>query len=71
MRKDEHYVPPFIRRLMPAASEKEIVQATENLRAYLKVLYEIFLEREAKLRDSQHDGSHDRFGNDGTKPSNL
>jgi len=71
MRKDEQYVPPFIRRLMPNASEQEIEQAAENLRAYLKLLYEIFLEREAKARDSEENRTHDRFVNDDTTPSNV
>lgn len=71
MRKDEQYTPPFIRRLMPHASEQEIEQAAENLRAYLKVLYEVFLEREAKARDSRRSESHDRFGNDDFRSSNV
>jgi hypothetical protein len=71
MQEGEPYIPPFIRRLMPNSTEQEIEQAAENLRAYLKLLYEIFLEREAKARDSEETKTHDRFGNDGTEPSNV
>ena len=45
---EQQYVPPFVRRLMPKASEEEIQQAAQNLSDYLKVVYEIFLEREAR-----------------------
>ena len=42
------YVAPFIRCLTKGATEKEIVEASENLRQYLLVLYDIGLERESK-----------------------
>jgi hypothetical protein len=71
MEENERYTPPFIRRLMPKASEEEIQQAAENLRAYIKVLYDIFLEREAKARDSEQNRDHGRFGKDGSQPSNV
>lgn len=43
---DQPYVAPFIRRLMKDATEEEILEASENLRQYLLVLYDMFLERE-------------------------
>lgn len=48
---------------MPNASEEEIAQAADNLRAYLKVLYRIYLARRAKTRavDSSNSASHGRF----------
>lgn len=71
MQEEEQYIPPFIRRLMPKASEEEIQHAAENLRAYIKVLYDIFLEREAKERDSEQNRDHGRFEKDDSKPSNV
>lgn len=58
---------------MPEASEEEVVEASENLRAYLNVLYDIFLEREAKRRvdDSRREGGHGRFATDGVTPPNV
>lgn len=63
MQSDKPYVAPFIRRLMPDASEEEILEASENLRGYLKILYGLFLEQEAKRRnaDSPREAAHDRF----------
>lgn len=63
MQSEKPYVAPFIRRLMPSASEEEIVEASENFRTYLKILYGLFLEHEAKLllRDSERDDAHGRF----------
>jgi hypothetical protein len=43
---DQPYVAPFIRRLMKDATEEEILEASENLRRYLNVLYDIFLRQE-------------------------
>lgn len=71
MLEEEPYIPPFIRRLMPNASEEEIIQAAENLRAYLKVLYGIFLEREAKADDSDQNSKYDRFQDGGPNPPDL
>lgn len=58
---------------MPDAREEAIIEASENLRAYLNVLYDIFLERQAKRRadDSRREGGHDRFPNDGATPPNV
>lgn len=57
------YVAPFIYRLMPNASEAEILEASENLKAYLLVLYRAFLTREAKayVRDSLGEEVHGRL----------
>lgn len=43
------YVAPFIRRLMKDATEEEILQASENLRQYLLVMYDIYRRREDEL----------------------
>jgi DNA invertase Pin-like site-specific DNA recombinase len=63
MQRDTQYVPPFIRRLMPTASEAEISEAAENLRGYLLILYRAFLAREAKRQasDSPTEQPHGRF----------
>jgi hypothetical protein len=73
MEQETPYVPPFIRRLMPNASEEQIIEASENLRAYLKLLYGIFLRKEAeRLRtDSEESKPSARFGDGGHPPSTL
>jgi hypothetical protein len=73
MQPEKPYVAPLIRRLMPNATEEEIVQASENLRAYLNVLYDIFLEREAKQRayDSQPESGYGRFKKRGALPPHI
>lgn len=70
MRQEEPYIPPFIRRLMPNASEREIIEAAENLKSYLRVMYRIFREREEKERrlDSPHFDTHGRFAARGLEP---
>lgn len=73
MESDKPYVAPFIRRLMPNASEAEILEASETLRAYLMLLYGVFLrkEAEAQLADSRSDDLGARFGLDGDPPSTV
>jgi len=39
--QSQPYVPPFVRELMKDASEEEILEAVENLRRCIKVLYAI------------------------------
>lgn len=52
MKNDKQpYVPPFIRRRMPNATEEEILEAAENLKRYLTVMYRIFREREDRKRE--------------------
>ena len=72
MESDKPYVAPFIKRLMPNASEPEILEASENLRAYLLLLYGVFLrkEAEAQLADSQSGDPDARFRLGGDPPSN-
>lgn len=73
MDHEKPYVPPFVRRLMPTATEAEIEEASERLRGYLMLLYRIFLRKEAEQqqRDSQQSAPDARFGNDGGSPSLL
>ncbi|UYN96065.1 MAG: hypothetical protein KIT25_03730 [Enhydrobacter sp.] len=73
MSQEQPYVAPFIRRRMPDASEEDILAASENLRAYLKLLYGIFLHQEVEKRhgDSETREPDARFGADGTPPSSL
>jgi site-specific DNA recombinase len=63
MDQGESYIPPFVRKLMCDASEPEIVQAAENLRAYLSVLYRVYLDRKRELRtaNSAAEQPHGRF----------
>ncbi|MEF8699271.1 MAG: hypothetical protein V5B33_08080 [Candidatus Accumulibacter sp. UW20] len=44
-------ISPLAKRLLPNASQAEKIHATENIRAYVAVLYRIFhrLESEKKL----------------------
>lgn len=64
MQSGEPYIAPFIRRVMPNASEAELVEAAANLKAYLRVLYQLFLDQEAANLhpDSAATADHDRFG---------
>lgn len=71
MESDRPYVAPFIRRLMPDATEDEIVEASENLRRYLLIMYDIFLEREAALADSPDNAGDDRVELDGASPVHV
>ena len=57
---EETYVPLFVREVMPGATEQELARATENLWAYLGVLYRIFLEREERARQWDSEQSRDR-----------
>jgi hypothetical protein len=38
------YIPSLVRRLMPNASEQELIEATENLRRFVCVAEKIYLE---------------------------
>lgn len=71
MQPDPPYVAPFIRKLMPHATEQEIVEASENLRAYLKLAFEAFLRNRQAThqRDSRDMPDHDRFAEGGVPPS--
>jgi hypothetical protein len=42
MERGNSYVAPFIRKLMPTATEEEILEASENLRGYLVAMRETF-----------------------------
>ena len=69
----ETYIPLFVREVMSGSTEQEIAQATENLWAYLEVLYRIFLEREERTRqcDSEQNRDHGRFRNDDHSSSKI
>lgn len=73
MPQEKLYVAPFIRRLMPSGTEEEILEASENLRAYLNALYNIYLAQEAgsSAADSPEQEGHDRFTNKGAMPPQL
>ncbi len=43
-------VTPLVLKYMPHATLEEQIEATENLRAYLRVHYRIFLRREGEER---------------------
>lgn len=47
--RENIYIPFFVRRLMPGASETDLRQAAENLRAYLAVIYTIYERRRSEL----------------------
>ena len=68
MQQGEPYIPPFVRRLMPNATEEEIIEAVHHLREYLLALYRMFLEREARGRstDSAPTDGRVRFEEGGT-----
>ena len=70
MQIDKPYIPPFIRRLMPSASEEELLRATNNLRRYLSVMYRLFRELEAEQAraDSHQTMLDDRFQSGGNNP---
>lgn len=76
MQQGEPYIPPFIRELMPNATEEEIAEAAQNLRGYLSALYRIFLRREARERreraaDSATSKARGRFGEGGILPPGI
>lgn len=48
MSKDIPKAAEFVRHVMPDATEEEQIEATENFRNYLKVVYRIFLRLEAE-----------------------
>ncbi len=50
MHDEELYIPPFIRRLMPNASEEEIKEAAENLRGFVDALYRLHLADQERRR---------------------
>jgi hypothetical protein len=70
MEQDQPYVAPFLRRLMTGASEEQILEASENLRGYLRAMYAIYLrqERTRRERDSRASNARDRFPGDGAQP---
>jgi hypothetical protein len=57
------YIPPFLRTLLPDANEHQLLQATENLRAYLVVAYGIFtrIESDESADDSRQSLANGRF----------
>lgn len=63
MSQEDPYIPPFVRRAMNGATEDELVQATDNLRQYLRVMYKLFRELEAASAsgDSSEFDSNGRF----------
>jgi hypothetical protein len=42
------YIPPLVRKVMKSAGERELEEATENLRRYLNELYKMFLKIEGE-----------------------
>lgn len=70
MEQDQPYVAPFLRRLMKGASEEQILEASENLRGYLRAMYAIYLrqERARRERDSRASNAHGRFSRSGGQP---
>lgn len=70
MEHDQVYVAPFIRKLMPDATEREILEASDNLRDLLYALYEAFLACEAKQSsaDSRAKEPRGRFATEGAIP---
>lgn len=70
MEQDQPYVAPFLRRLMKGASEEQILEASENLRGYLRAMYAIYLRQERARRDQDSRASepHDRFPDSGAQP---
>ena len=70
MRKEESYIPPVVRRVMPGATEAELLEATETLRRYLKAMYALYRELEAQgaERDSCDLAPHDRVRSDAQHP---
>lgn len=53
-------VSEFVRTLMPDAPHEELVEATNNLREYLAVIYRITLRREAEEKHSMRRDNSDR-----------
>jgi hypothetical protein len=45
------YVAPFIRRVMKGKSEEEILEASENVRGYLRAMYQIYLRQQRVARE--------------------
>lgn len=61
MLSDNRYIPPFVRRVMPEASQDELVAATENVRALTMILFVAawrILQQE--VRDSRESAANDR-----------
>lgn len=73
MQSDEPYIPPFVRRAMRGATEADLLQATDNLRCYLKVMYALFRELESeKARSDSHESAGDvRFEEGADQPPQL
>ena len=51
-------VAAFIQKYMPHVTLEEQIEATENLRAYLRVHYRIFLRRESEGAFDTSRGDH-------------
>jgi hypothetical protein len=49
------YVAPFIRKLMPGASEEELIDATDNFAELIKLCIEIQLEHAGITEDDLKD----------------
>lgn len=48
---EKPYVAPFIRRVMEGKSEEEILEASENLKGYLRAMYQIYLRQQRVARE--------------------
>jgi hypothetical protein len=61
--ENQNEVPQFIRRVMPNATEAELLEATVNFDEYMAVAWEIFdrIKRQRGDRDSPNSGVCDRF----------
>lgn len=59
---DKPYVLPFIRRRMPNATEEEILEANENMRQYLLLLWRIHLREEEERESSKQQSDHEPIG---------
>lgn len=70
MQDKKPYVAPFIRRAMAGASEEEIVEASENFRAYVRLLFAAFMQQKCAAQlDSRDSEAHGRFPLGGPPPS--
>ena len=61
MEYGDDQISPLVRKLMPKASEEELVEATKNFREFLGVLYRMYERREAEghfKRKDEREGDH-------------
>lgn len=56
LNRDDSDVSPLIKRWMPEASRNEQIEATRNFRAYMRVLYRIYLRIEQERREKTKAG---------------